>query len=58
MILSDESKIVRDGRIKSTKTEYSERKIQITTECKIGLEILFYIIIFKKTSLEFRKSYI
>ena len=40
MILSDESKIVRDGRIKSTKTEYSERKIQITTECKIGLEIL------------------
>lgn len=36
----DINKSVRDGRIKSTKNEYSERKIQITKECKIGLEIL------------------
>lgn len=32
----DINKSVRDGRIKSTKNEYSERKIQITKECKIG----------------------
>lgn len=34
------NKSVRDGRIKSTKTDYSDRVIDITDECEIGLKIL------------------